>query len=203
MIKVQNIPEWMKRDLKRWIQQKGCAEQCNAKNDLSFCLKCMMGQITPEERDKQIDRILEEVQKGIDTYGWFTMVVMDEQRQDNFAYSIGLWETFRHPEILILGCNLSFETLKGTINNIGMFIKETGRVFYDGEVDEDTIMTMPVKFVRVNKKYYKTYFKMLYNLHDTFDYEFEALQMLWTDRAGIFPDEEEYSEEFKNQLVLK
>ena len=72
---MDEMPDWMLRDLKRWHMEKGCEEMCKMKGDIPFCIHCMMGTATPEIIDDRIDRVLDDVQKNIDEYGWYVIVV--------------------------------------------------------------------------------------------------------------------------------
>jgi len=67
-------------------------------------------------------------------FGWTVIMIEATEYLPSFAYSIGLWETFRHPEIICFG--LEIGTLHSTINDVGNIIKsgstiEVGRQYDD------------------------------------------------------------------------
>lgn len=42
----------------------------------------------------------------VETHGWHVVKVMGDETGPGFGYSVGLWKTFRHPEIIIIGLKL-------------------------------------------------------------------------------------------------
>lgn len=53
----------------------------------------------------------------IDSHGWHVLKIMDDDNGSSFCYSVGLFKTFNHPEIIIIG--LKPDLAHTLINNIG------------------------------------------------------------------------------------
>jgi hypothetical protein len=45
----------------------------------------------------------EKLREDVDNYGWHVMGVLDTADIPAWAYSVGLYHSFGHPEILIMG----------------------------------------------------------------------------------------------------
>ena len=76
--------------------------------------------INPETaRDRKVITDVEE-------FGWHVAMIPEDDGGAGFAFSIGLYKNFNHPEIVIIG--LGIETMHGMINVIGEEVRE-GRPF--------------------------------------------------------------------------
>ena len=70
------------------------------------------------------------VRDDVQRHGWSIIYVMDEDKvAPSFAYSVGLFESFRHPEIIVVG--LTESLANPLINTIGFCIGQEG-VRYEG-----------------------------------------------------------------------
>jgi hypothetical protein len=109
----------------------------------------------------------------------------------SFAYSIGLWKKFNHPEIISFG--FTTKTLQGIINNAADIVK-AGEVIETEKYYTNIFEKGRATFVKVDPL----------NLGDCFGYaidfynssDFPALQLVWTDRNDKFPWEDNFEEEF-------
>jgi len=57
----------------------------------------------------------------IEELGWHVLKVLEDDNGPGFVYSVGLFKTFNHPEIIIVGLKLDLAHI--LINNIGVDIK--------------------------------------------------------------------------------
>jgi hypothetical protein len=57
----------------------------------------------------------------IDTYGLTVIMIEATDYLPSFAYSIGLWEKYKHPEIISFG--LTLKTLHVIINDVAELVK--------------------------------------------------------------------------------
>ena len=73
---------------------------------------------------------IERIRSDIEIFGWHVVKVLEDENGPGFGYSIGLFQTFSHPEILIVGLRLDLIHL--LINNIGADIKK-GKIFIEGQ----------------------------------------------------------------------
>jgi len=74
-------------------------------------MKCRVAQQTPDLASTKSACF-----RDAEEHGWFVMKVGEDQDSPAFAYSFGLYEEFRHPEIIIFGLNLSH--MHRHINNV-------------------------------------------------------------------------------------
>ena len=126
----------------------------------------------------------------IEKYGLSVIIVAETEYLPAFAYSIGLWQKFRHPEIICLG--MKQQDLHATINNVAEIVKRgesiaTGRVYDDFFNDEKGM------FVQVDSRNLPDYFGAAIGYYQSRD--FPALQLVWTENQK-FPWEEGFNEKF-------
>jgi hypothetical protein len=83
----------------------------------------------------------------IEKFGLSVILIEATDYLPAFAYSIGLWQKFGHPEIICFG--LSIETLHGLINDVGELVRngETIEVAKDYEVPE-----MPLNYYYIQSQ---------------------------------------------------
>jgi hypothetical protein len=140
-----------------------------------------------EHNCRNNDRTISDIEK----YGLSVIIIEATDYLPSFAYSVGLWKKFNHPEIISFG--FTTNTLHGIINNAADIVK-AGEVI---ETEKD--------YTNIFEKGRATFVKVdLLNLDDYFGYaisfynsnDFPALQLVWTDRNDKFPWENNFEEEF-------
>ena len=135
--------------------------------------------------------LLERTKLNIDKFGLQVITVTTTGYSQPFAYSIGLWETYKHPEILCFG--LPADLAHAIINDVAKLIKEGGKF----ETDQDytgIFRASRAAFLSVDKRNMEDYFGVALEYYK--EIKFEALQLIWTDRNNKFPWEENFEEEF-------
>ena len=133
----------------------------------------------------------------IEQYGLSVIMVEATDYLPSFAYSIGLWEKFNHPEIISFG--LSLKTLHAIVNDAASLVK-SGLCIEIGKNYDDFFENSNTQFRSVAPTYIDNYFGYACEFYNTFD--FPALQLVWTDRNDRFPWDTEYQEEFKYRQPL-
>jgi hypothetical protein len=104
--------------------------------------------IDPEElRDRKL-------LSDIVEFGWHVALIPEDDEGTAFAFSIGLFTNFGHPEVILFG--LGIEALHGIINLIGEEVRQ-GRRFAEGEVASGIIEGFDVGFREVSPKHYAEY----------------------------------------------
>jgi hypothetical protein len=145
-----------------------------------------------DERDEK------EMLANIKMYGWHVMQIPQDDEGPGFAYSIGLFQTFSHSEIIIVG--LPGPMMVQLINEIGERVR-TGERLYDGIRSHEVLAKYPVMFRSVPEIQFPHYFGWArwYYKGDNFT----ALQMLYPDKDRHWPWDEGVSDLFvENQPVL-
>ena len=137
------------------------------------------------------------VEENIKKYGWQYQYVFDKagEKQD-FSYTIGLEESFSHPEIMIFG--LKREQMHQILSDLVNDIKE-GRVFKPNEKTGDIVAGG-----------YEVIFKPLKEEHlpeyagiaaDYYKKPFRVYVMLWPDKNNILPTEPRCELTVKNEAL--
>src|SRR5262249_23241138 len=108
-----------------------------------------------------------------------------------FAYSIGLFRTFGHAEILLMG--LPVQTAHQLINDMGEVIRGGG-CYEPGKRYEGIAQGFPLVFVKMAGRYYREY--LVFARWFDSGSDFPVLQCLWPDKAGVFPGEPGYDSRF-------
>lgn len=101
----------------------------------------------------------------------------------NWAFSTGLFFSFAHPEIILLGLELN--TCISLVNEVGTQVKNGKRFESNGEYPDILAGSYRCAFREVSRSYYKDYLGVAiwFYEHDTFP----VLQCIWPDKTGKFP----------------
>lgn len=137
------------------------------------------------------DDLLNDAKLNIDKFGLQVIMVGSTSYLPSFAYSIGLKETYNHPEIICFG--LPNDIGHAIINDIAEIIKKEERIEI-GKIYTEIFKDNRASFIKVDKRNIDDYFGAALNYYG--DKNFDALQVAWTDRNDKFPWEENFEEEF-------
>ncbi|PCI35083.1 MAG: hypothetical protein COB60_04225 [Flavobacteriaceae bacterium] len=147
------------------------------------------------EYDKKITA---SILKDIEEHKVHIVFIESDGYNPGFGYSIGLVKEFNHPELIIIGLNP--ESTGAIINNAKDEI-EKGTKFIEGINYPGFLVELPVQFLEVKKEHYPDYLGYAGWYNDN-SIDFPSLQIVWTDREGIFPWESEFNENFKFKQPL-
>ncbi|AYB30319.1 DUF4262 domain-containing protein [Chryseolinea soli] len=147
-----------------------------------------------KQHDKEAEKSIKEI---VEKYGWYVALFHATDYLPSFAYTIGLWKTFRHPEIISFG--FKTETL-GTILNIAGDKVKSGDIIQTSLDYDDFFDNGRAQFINVHEGYLKDHFGygLWYNDHRTFP----ALQLVWTDRSDRLPWDAGFETEFVHRQPL-
>jgi hypothetical protein len=136
--------------------------------------------------------------KLIAQHGWAVMRIAEEEDSPPFAYSIGLFRSFRHPEIIVLG--LPSDTAHQLINDIGDAIR-SGLALSAGQTSDAFLKGYSCTFRRVPPHQYPAYLGRGLRFYD--HDPFPVLQLVYPDKLGRWPWQEGVTAGFRaNQPVL-
>lgn len=133
----------------------------------------------------QPDEVDERVRADIARHGWHVVLVPPETDSPGWAHSIGLWERFEHPELLVFGSEP--RQLGALVNALGERVRG-GRRFAAGELDAGVLAGLPFAFRAVAPRWTNVFLG-----NAAWHYRSErvaALQGFWPDRGGRFPWDE-------------
>jgi hypothetical protein len=118
--------------------------------------------------------------------------------QPPFAYSIGAWESYGAPEVIVFG--LRQEIASSVINHI-MASHLAGRRFRCGILEQQVIQgNVPVYFLEVDPDLARAYATFADRYYE--QEPFPLWQIVWPDKDGRFPWEPEYAGDLRWQPDL-
>lgn len=148
----------------------------------------------------QEELLYDKVHKDIEKFGWSAIGVMaladDPDPGPPFVYTIGLYEHDEHPEMIVVG--LDPTVAHAMLSGLYMRVAQ-GERFEDGQIDSEVLEGYDVRFrwmppegrpLNVARNYYGKHF-------------LPALQVLWPDSNGVFPDEEGFEERYVGQQDIQ
>lgn len=139
-----------------------------------------------------------ELWADIASFGW--SVIKHERSKDHppLAYSIGFYEGFAHPEVIITGLD-DLNLMHQISNTIGFAIRE-GKRFSAGSEYPGIIIGYECAFQTVHPTWIQelmTAARALYGRED-----FPALQCFWPDTKGRFPWHDDYQQAWRTAQPL-
>jgi len=148
----------------------------------------------PEPRDKHEQNALDDVQR----YGLHIVNVLEEGKLPGFAYTVGLYRTFQHPEVLVYG--LSQDRAHQILNDLADNLR-AGKRYVAGGTFDDLLEGYSCTFRVVPRPHYREHLGWASWFNETID--FPALQLIYPDNEGRWPWQDEASDGFRrHQLVL-
>jgi hypothetical protein len=145
-----------------------------------------------KEKDAKLLETLEQ-------WGWFVTKVSGSGSDPAFAYSMGLYENFKHPEIIIFGLELGI--MHQLINDAGKRIRQ-GHGYKVGQRYDDLLKGYQCQFRKVNPIRYDGLLNCAIWYYK--GSPFPVLQLVWPDQTGLFPWENGFDERIrKRQLNLE
>lgn len=128
----------------------------------------------------------------IETHGWHMVVIAGEEGCPEYVFTVGLFYTYGHPEIVLMGLprEAMYQLLQGMVQEIGQ-----GKKFADGEVNAG-LASFPIAFRSVEISRYPEYLGYGIWFYHSLPAPFPALQFVWPDREGKFPWDAGYDVRF-------
>ncbi|MFG2813825.1 DUF4262 domain-containing protein [Streptomyces sp. NPDC048410] len=158
-----------------------------------FCLLCApteWGGSVSEERDGR-------VAKSVTEFGWHVMGVAGGDAPGDWGYSIGLWHTLRSPEVSVFG--LSAQNALRVANAAGAAIRD-GNPLEPDQRRGDILDGYDVAVRPVHPSWYHDFFGVGIDFYQT--PPLPITQLLWPDKAGRFPWEENADEHCRTRQPL-
>jgi hypothetical protein len=134
--------------------------------------------------DKGEQKVIDDIAR----YGWHLISVKADEHGPGFVYSVGMMHTLSHPEIIMFGLDNDF--LAAVINDMGRQIR-AGRNFAALGLFEDLLEGCACKVIEVSARWHSEYlgFAMWHRCYAGQPGSLRALECLWPDKQGRFPDE--------------
>lgn len=142
-----------------------------------------------------IEDVLNKIESDILRDGVSIIGVMGSEDTPSFVYTVGLSETFKHPEIISIG--LPAKVFHGILSIIIDEYLSKGEVL-STSATYDKLANLPIAFINVSKFKKEEYMYMLDNYYGESSDDISAIQLLWTDKEGHFPFEAEFDEQMES-----
>lgn len=140
---------------------------------------------------RDINELLLQTSLNIEKFGLQVIQVQASSYLPSFAYSTGLWQSYKHPEVICFG--LSIELMHQLINDVANLIRQ-GEEFTIRKSYSNIFQNTNAAFLKVAPENIGDYFSL--GMRHYGNDEFPAIQLVWTDRNNKFPWENDFEEEF-------
>lgn len=148
-----------------------------------------------EEHDKQIK---ENIINNIKEHDCHLALLESDDYLPALVYTIGLYEKFQHPEVIIFG--LKTEVMGHLLNGLRDEIRK-GKSYKPNQTYPGFLEGYEIQFLEVKKENYPDYLGYAgWYYKKTFD--FPVLQMIWPDKDHKWPWESEFNENWKFKQPL-
>lgn len=130
----------------------------------------------------------ERIAAAIDDKGYAVVTIPGEADDPAFAYTVGLAANGRLPELIL--CGLSRDVSETILTHAADVMRKLGP-FRDGQQSDTFLHEVSCKFRSVEPDAKAEYLRIATVWHGSRDYG--ALQMIWPDKFGVFPDEQGFA----------
>lgn len=142
--------------------------------------------------DDALDPGDRKVLDDIDTHGWHMTGVAEDDEGPGFVYSIGLYHSFGHAEVVVVG--LELDVMFHIVHAIGVAVRG-GATMHEGEARHGMLKGYPCMFRAVGQRRYREYFGYALWFYRSAD--FPVLQCVWPDKQGRWPWDAEFKPAWK------
>jgi hypothetical protein len=136
-----------------------------------------------------VDKDDTQVLSDIANYGWHVVLIEEDEEGPSFGYSVGLFHTYQHPEVVVFG--LKVDLLHQIINALGREVAG-GKQYRPGEESGNAIEGYSCAFLSVAPEWYSEY--LGYALWFYKGDGFPALECVWPDKQQKYPWQQGFSE---------
>jgi len=121
-------------------------------------------------------------------YGWHVLKIFAKEDTPGWAFSIGLYKNFNHPEIVVFGLN--HDVMHSIINSIGEEVRVGKRFEIDG-LYSDLIEAYSCTFKQVKQVWYNPFLGYANWFYQGLDYP--VLQCIWPDKNSRYPWDSDFN----------
>ncbi|MER7211332.1 DUF4262 domain-containing protein [Streptosporangium sp. NPDC020072] len=132
--------------------------------------------------DEELDEFDRGTVRRVERDGWAVVMVPEDEDGPGWAFTVGLWHTFRSPEAAMFG--LDVEVMRRCLNTLADRVA-AGHLMADGQERDDVIRNYPVVTRTVDHSWYRSLFGVALRFYRRPPLSF--MEVVWPDRAGLFP----------------
>ncbi|WP_043844200.1 DUF4262 domain-containing protein [Amycolatopsis taiwanensis] len=145
------------------------------------------------DRD-QIDDVDAKLISNIDQTGWGVLAIPEDDTSPGWAFTVGLWHSYRVPEIALFGLDPAIAMR--CLNTVGAQVA-AGRTLSAGdELDEVLGNDYLVTVRSIDEGWYATFFGAAMGFYRVTP-AVPFLQLLWPDRDGRFPGDNDFAPQYE------
>lgn len=137
------------------------------------------------------------ITKEINQYGLSVIALEATDYLPSYAHSVGLWQQYQHPEIIIFG--LPPTMMQGILNEIATILKD-GESIELNKIYDTFFENGHAIFVAIDERNKNDYFTYAIDFYKNAN--FKTIELIWTDRNYKFPWDEGFESEFKFKQPL-
>ncbi len=131
--------------------------------------------------------------ENIEKHGLQVNYVLADEDGPAFAYSVGLWHSYKHAEILIFG--LEYDTALAIINDIAQWLKDGNPAIETDQPNSNFLEGYDCFFCEVPKSKYEEYVLSCQWLYQ--GNSFPLFQLIWPSEDGSLPWNETATPSFR------
>ena len=144
----------------------------------------------PEQDIEALGRAaLERAKQDVETFGWH-VVMVSGGGDPGFLFTIGLWKTYGHPEIVLFAPGEDPRGMAGRLQAVAQRVK-AGETFGAEALYEGLFGAYPGTFRPVAQGWYPHFLGTAMAFYES--YGFPVLQLFWPDQGGHFPWEPDFT----------
>jgi hypothetical protein len=137
------------------------------------------------------------VLSNIAEYGWHAVNVIEDDGHPPWSFTIGLYETWNHPELIVIG--RSRATAHKMLECLATQI-ENGSAPDFADHDPYPLLGIPCHFIEVNPRYYSDY--VGFALWFYRKRQFPLYQIVWPNNESLYPWDRRAPTSFKEWQPL-
>jgi hypothetical protein len=145
------------------------------------------GQAPGVPNQNEIDSLgkqaLEQARRDVEQFGWHMVAVRGAGNAPGFLFTIGLWKTYHHPE-MILFTKGDPRAIAGRLDAVAKRVA-AGEVFAAGKTYDGLFGRFAGSLRKVQNLWYPEFLGTAMGFYETVD--FPVLQLFWPDGEGLFP----------------
>lgn len=132
--------------------------------------------------------------------GWHYLLIRGNEGQPGFVYTIGLWQSYRHPELIIFAPGQDPSRFGPALVTLANRVA-AGEVFHPNVPIQGVFKDISAIAREVREDWYPSFLGTAGGVYNSYD--FPAMQVFWPDAQGHYPWEAEAdSELFRLQPLL-
>jgi hypothetical protein len=152
-------------------------------------------QAEPQE-DRSLEDLgrqaVERARRDVERVGWHLLMVGGSETSAGFVFTIGLWQTYQHPELILFAPAQNPQGMAGRLKAVAERVAN-GETFEAGTLYPGLLGKHPGAFREVQSQWHPMYLGTAAAFYESFD--FPALQLFWPDGDGRFPWENHFAKD--------